>query len=242
MKVLIISDIHGNRTALEAVLEDATEVDGVWCLGDIIGYGPDPNDCVSIIRDLPNLICLRGNHDSAVIGLTEKVKFNYSAQRVLEWTDEQLNPVHRQYLQSLSPQAEVDDVTLVHASPRDPIWEYIMDVYTATANFDYFMTPYCFVGHSHLPVMYNIKNGKELATVNFVFPGEQTRLPKKTIVNPGSVGQPRDHDPRAAYTIFDTKEKTWAQHRVLYDVADVQERMTLAGLPTEYIQRLELGW
>ncbi len=242
MKVLIISDIHGNRTALEAVLEDANAVDAVWCLGDIIGYGPDPNDCVSIIRDLPNLICLRGNHDSAVIGLTENVKFNHSAQRVLEWTAEQLNPVHRQYLQSLSPQVEVDDVTLAHASPRDPIWEYIMDVYTATANFDYFMTPYCFVGHSHLPVMYYMKNGKELATVNFVFPGEQTRLPNKTIVNPGSVGQPRDHDPRAAYTIFDTEEKTWAQHRVSYDIADVQERMELAGLPDEYIQRLVLGW
>ncbi len=242
MKALIISDIHGNRTALEAVLEDANTVDAVWCLGDIIGYGPDPNDCVSIVRDLPNLICLRGNHDSAVIGLTEQVKFNYSAQRVLEWTDEQLNPVHRQYLQSLSPQVEVDDVTLVHASPRDPIWEYIMDVYTATANFDYFMTPYCFVGHSHLPVMYYIKNGKELANVNFVYPGEKMRLPNKTIVNPGSVGQPRDHDPRAAYTIFDTEEKTWAQHRVSYDIAEVQERMTLAGLPVEYIQRLELGW
>jgi len=242
MKVLIISDIHGNRTALEAVLEDASAVDAVWCLGDIIGYGPDPNDCVSIIRDLPNLICLRGNHDSAVIGLTDNVKFNHSAQRVLEWTAEQLNPVHRQYLQSLSPLVEVDDVTLAHASPRDPIWEYIMDVYTATANFDYFMTPYCFVGHSHLPVMYYMKNGKELATVNFVFPGEKTRLPDKTIVNPGSVGQPRDHDPRAAYTIFNTEEKTWAQHRVLYDIADVQERMVLAGLPSEYIQRLDLGW
>jgi predicted phosphodiesterase len=242
MKVLIISDIHGNRTALEAVLEDAGAVDAVWCLGDIIGYGPDPNDCVSIVRDLPNLICLRGNHDSAVIGLTENAKFNYSAQKVLDWTDEQLNPVHRQYLQSLFPQAEVDDVTLVHGSPRDPIWEYIMDVYTATANFDYLKTPYCFVGHSHLPVMYYMKNGKELASVNFVYPGDQTKLPENTIVNPGSVGQPRDHDPRAAYTTFDTEEKTWAQHRVTYDVADVQQRMTLAGLPTEYIQRLDLGW
>jgi diadenosine tetraphosphatase ApaH/serine/threonine PP2A family protein phosphatase len=117
-----------------------------------------------------------------------------------------------------------------------------MDVYTATANFDYFNTPYCFVGHSHLPVMYYMKNGKELATVNFIYPGDQTRLPENTIVNPGSVGQPRDHDPRAAYTIFDTEDKTWAQHRVSYNVAEVQERMTLAGLPIEYIQRLDLGW
>lgn len=242
MKVLIMSDIHGNRTALEAVIAVASPVDSVWCLGDIVGYGPDPNDCVAIIRDLQNLICLRGNHDSAVIGLTPKTKFNRSAHKVLDWTEEQLNPVHRKYLLELSPQAVIGDVTLAHGSPRDPVWEYIMDVYTATSNFDYFTTPYCFVGHSHLPVMYYIKDGKELAAVNFVYPGEQTRLPDKTIVNPGSVGQPRDHDPRAAYTIFDTNEKTWAQYRVPYDVAEVQERMAKAGLPVEYIHRLDSGW
>ena len=242
MKVLIMSDIHGNRTALEAVLEAAGKVDAVWCLGDIIGYGPDPNDCVSIIRDLPNLVCLRGNHDSAVIGLTEKGKFNFAAQRVIEWTEEQLNPIHRQYLQTLSPQAKVDQVTLAHGSPRDPIWEYIMDVYTATANFDYFDTPYCFIGHSHLPVLYYMKEGKGLANVTFVYPGDTAKLPENTIVNPGSVGQPRDHDPRAAFTIYDTKENTWAQHRVPYDISEVQARMTQAGLPIEYVQRLDLGW
>jgi diadenosine tetraphosphatase ApaH/serine/threonine PP2A family protein phosphatase len=117
-----------------------------------------------------------------------------------------------------------------------------MDVYSATTNFDYFNTAFCFVGHSHLPVMYYLKNGKELATVSFVYPGEEVRLPEESIVNPGSVGQPRDHDPRAAYTIFDTKKKIWAQHRVAYNVADVQERMSQAGLPSEYIQRLDSGW
>jgi predicted phosphodiesterase len=242
MQVLIISDIHGNRSALEAVLEKAGKVDAVWCLGDIIGYGPDPNDCVSIVRDLPNLICLRGNHDSAVIGLTSKDKFNHSAQFVLEWTDEQLNPVHRQYLQSLSPQAVIDNVTLAHGSPRDPIWEYIMDVYTATANFEYFSTPYCFVGHSHLPVLYYLKNGKKLANVTFVFPDDTTKLPEKCIVNPGSVGQPRDHDARAAYTIYDTEKNTWTQYRAAYDISEVQERMSRVGLPIEYIQRLDMGW
>ncbi len=242
MKVLVLSDIHGNRTALEAVLEDAGKVDAVWCLGDIIGYGPDPNDCVAMIRDLPNLVCLRGNHDSAVIGLTEKRKFNVSAQVVLEWTLDQLNPIHRQYLQSLSPQAVIGDVTLVHGSPRDPVWEYIMDVYTATANFAYFETSYCFVGHSHLPVLYYQKPGKKLTNVTFVYPGDSTVLPSRSIVNPGSVGQPRDHDPRAAYSIFDTDKKTWTQHRVAYDIPSVQDRMTRAGLPIEYIQRLDLGW
>ena len=136
----------------------------------------------------------------------------------------------------------MDDVTLAHGSPRDPTWEYIMDVYTATTNFNYFNTAFCFIGHSHLPVMYYMENGKELATVTFVYPGEEVRLPEKSIVNPGSVGQPRDHDPRAAYTIFDTEKKIWAQHRVNYNVADVQERMSLAGLPNDYIQRLDSGW
>lgn len=242
MKVLVISDVHGNRTALEAVLEAAGKVDAVWCLGDIIGYGPDPNDCVGIIRDLPNLTCLRGNHDSAVIGLTETGKFNQAAQMVLEWTRDQLNPVNRQYIQSLSPQAVVDDVTLAHGSPRDPVWEYIMDVYTATANFDHFGTKFCFVGHSHLPVLYYLNNGRNLANVTFVYPGDTTRLPEKTIINPGSVGQPRDHDPRASYSIFDTGEQTWTQCRAAYNIAEVQERMRLAGLPVEYIQRLDMGW
>ena len=117
-----------------------------------------------------------------------------------------------------------------------------MDVYTATANFDYFDTPYCFIGHSHLPVLYYLKEGKDLANVTFIYPGDTAKLPDKTIVNPGSVGQPRDHDPRAAFTIFDTETNTWTQHRVSYDISDVQERMTRAGLPVEYVQRLDLGW
>jgi diadenosine tetraphosphatase ApaH/serine/threonine PP2A family protein phosphatase len=242
MKTLIISDIHGNRTALEAVLDNAGQVDAVWCLGDIVGYGPDPNDCVALIKDLPNLTCLRGNHDSAVIGLTESGRFNHAAQHVLDWTKDQLNPAHRQFLQSLSPQATIDDVTIVHASPRDPVWEYVMDVYTATANFDYFDTHFCFVGHSHLPVLYYLKNGTDLAKVTFIYPGDTAKLPERTIVNPGSVGQPRDHDPRASYTIYDTEEKTWTQHRVPYEITEVQERMKRADLPFEYVQRLELGW
>ena len=242
MKTLVMSDIHGNRMALEAVLDAAGKVDAVWCLGDIIGYGPDPNDCVAIIKDLPNLVCLRGNHDSAVVGLTESIKFNRAAQMVLDWTKEQLNPVHRQYIQSLSPQAVIDDVTIVHGSPRDPIWEYIMDVYTATENFYFFDTKYCFIGHSHLPVLYLLNNDKDLASVTFISPGETTILPERTIVNPGSVGQPRDHDPRAAFTIYDTEEKTWTQHRTPYDISEVQKRMRNIGLPDEYIQRIEMGW
>jgi len=242
MKTLIISDVHGNRSALEAVIDAAGKVDAVWCLGDIIGYGPDPNDCIASIKELPNLVCLRGNHDSAVVGLTDTGKFNRAAQRVLDWTRDRLNPVNHQFILDLSPKAVIDDVTIAHGSPRDPVWEYIMDVYTATENFDFFNTPYCFIGHSHLPVLYLLEKGKDLATVTFIYPGETAKLPERTIVNPGSVGQPRDHDPRAAFTLYDTEEKTWTQHRVPYDIAEVQKRMRDFGLPVEYVQRLEMGW
>lgn len=242
MRVLVISDIHGNRTALETVLEDAGKVDAVWCLGDIIGYGPDPNDCMAIIRDLPGLICLRGNHDSAVIGLTEKAKFNYAAQEVLQWTADQLNPTHHHYLKQLQPVQEFEGITLAHGSPRDPIWEYIMDIYTAQANFEYFSTANCFVGHSHLPVVYTLSENNGQARVDFCKDHQSLSLTGKTIANPGSVGQPRDHDPRAAYAIYDGEKNRWTQHRIAYDIEAVQRRMSLAGLPREYIQRLDLGW
>ncbi len=242
MKVLVISDIHGNRTALEAVLRTAGQVDAVWCLGDLIGYGPDPNDCVAIIRDLPNLVCLRGNHDSAVIGLTERSKFNYAAQEVLQWTAEQLNPSHHHYLRGLDPRVDLDQVTLAHGSPRDPIWEYIMDVYTAYTNFQYFSTPICFVGHSHLPVVYTKLQDKDHAKVSFSRDRQVLHIDGRTILNPGSVGQPRDHDPRAAFAIYDTDQHTWTQYRVAYEISAVQKRMVKAGLPVEYIQRLDLGW
>lgn len=242
MKVLVISDVHGNRTALEAVLNAAGEYDAVWCLGDLIGYGPDPNDCVAIIRDLPQLVCLRGNHDSAVVGLTELGKFNIAAQELLLWTKDQLNPIHYHFIKELKPHQELEYVTLAHGSPRNPIWEYIMDVYTATANFAYFSTPLCFVGHSHLPVIYSLSNGIDRAEVVFCEDGDSISLQGLSIANPGSVGQPRDHDPRAAFAIFNTEDSTWTQHRVQYDVKSVQNRMSLADMPLEYIHRLELGW
>jgi len=242
MKVLVISDIHANRPALEAVLEDAGERDAVWCLGDLVGYGPEPNHCLEIIRSLPNLLCLRGNHDSAVCGLTRKEDFNLSAQKVLRWTEKQLTEGNRRYLASLPARKETGEVTLVHGSPRRPIWEYIMDSTTAQENFDHFETDYCLVGHSHFPVMYIQREGTSRVESAPLGGFEERRLIKRSIVNPGSVGQPRDQDSRASYAVYDPDTQLWKQVRVSYDISAVQEKMQEAGLPGEYIRRLELGW
>jgi predicted phosphodiesterase len=242
MTVLVISDIHSNLTALEAVLKDAGSYDEVWCLGDVIGYGPDPNQCVEVVRDLPGLVCLRGNHDSAVTGLAEKGKFNPTAQEALEWTEKELRAGNLTYMKELPSQVETGDVTLAHGSPRDPVWEYIMDPYTATANFDFFSTPYCLVGHSHIPFIFTYENEEELAVRKPLPLGEEVQLPERALLNPGSVGQPRDSDPRASYAIFHPEQRTWIYHRVAYDVEGVQKRMRNAGLPLTYIQRIAHGW
>lgn len=242
MRVLVLSDIHANLTALEAVLADAGVVDAIWCLGDLVGYGPDPNECIQRLQWLPNLSCLVGNHDAAVLGRLDLFTFNTEARQALLWTQNVLKPKNREYLDSLPERLVVGSVTLVHGSPRLPIWEYLLDTYNATQNFAYFDTPYCFVGHSHLPVIYQMVDGRIHADLIIPKERESIALRPRAILNPGSVGQPRDRDPRAAYAIFNPDELTWELHRVPYDIAAVQARMRAAGLPERHIQRLSDGW
>ena len=242
MKILIISDIHANLTALEAVLEDAGDTDAVWCLGDIVGYGPDPNECVEIIRDLPNLVCLQGNHDRASVDLIDTVSFNPEAQVAIYWTQKTLTETTKTYLTELPNSIQVEGVTLAHGSPRQPVWEYIIDPYTATKNFDHFETDYCFVGHTHIPLIFTLFEGDKIARVNVCFRNEEFSIPKRAILNPGSVGQPRDEDPRSSYAIFDSENNTWSNHRAAYKVEAVQKRMRKVGLPKAHIQRLKFGW
>lgn len=242
MSVLVLSDIHANLTALEAVLADAASFDEVWCLGDVVGYGPDPNDCVERIRELPNLTCLRGNHDSAVTGQTEKSKFNPSAQEALRWTESELLARHLTFLKGLPTRTEQGEVTLAHGSPRDPVWEYIMDTYSARINFKFFETALCLVGHSHVPFFFSRSNSSEATLQEYVEPGKVMDLPEKGLMNPGSVGQPRDNDPRAAYALLDLENRTWTLKRVAYDIEAVQARMREADLPATYIRRIVHGW
>jgi predicted phosphodiesterase len=242
MKTLLISDVHANLTALEAVLADAGSFDAVWCLGDLVGYGPDPNECVERVAALPNLRCVLGNHDAAALRQIEVDAFNPEARAALVWTQKQLSDTNAAFLRNLPEMVEVEQITLVHGSPRQPVWEYLLDTRTATVNFEYFDTLYCFAGHTHLPVIYYLPDDQRMAHLIVPENTTQVTLAPRAIINPGSVGQPRDRDPRAAYALLDMEDYTWAWHRVNYDIASVQERMRQAHLPERHILRLAAGW
>lgn len=242
MRILVISDVHANLTALEAVLADAGQVDAVWCLGDLVGYGPDPNQCIKRIQQLPGLVCLMGNHDAAVAGRIPVTSFNNEARLAVLWTQSVIEPQVVDFLKSLSPNDVADSIYLAHGSPREPIWEYVLDVNTALLNFKQFDNPFCFVGHSHFPLKFQKRNAQEAADLSIPIVGNSTQMVPRAIYNPGSVGQPRDRDPRAAYAIYDPDRQTWTLHRVAYDIPSVQIRMRAAKLPQRHIQRLGAGW
>lgn len=243
MRTLIISDIHGNLTALEAVLEAAKPFDRVWCLGDVVGYGPDPNACIERLRNLPGLQCVKGNHDAAIIGEIDMAAFNYEAQESLAWLDRIIKPGNLRWLQSLREKIVDGKITLVHGSPKNPVWEYIMDIETAQTNMAAFDTEVCLVGHTHIPCVFQM-DGETVQSTEWylLLPGTIFFVNSKAIINPGSVGQPRDHDPRAAYMIFDDETEQWYFHRVDYDIESVQKRIRAAGLPHHHASRLAQGW
>jgi predicted phosphodiesterase len=242
MRILIISDIHANLTALDTVLEHAGQVDAVWCLGDLVGYGPDPNECIARLAGFPDFSCTLGNHDAAVLDHIDPATFNPEARQAIQWTQETLTESSRAFLLSLPERVNQDHVTLAHGSPRQPVWEYLLDVHNATLNFEYFDSPYCFVGHTHLPVLYHLDEEHSNARLLVLRPNTRLNLVPRAIVNPGSVGQPRDRDPRASYAIYDPEEYTWEYYRVPYDIESVQGRMVAAGLPQRHIERLSGGW
>ncbi|GAB4522868.1 MAG: metallophosphoesterase family protein [Anaerolineales bacterium] len=244
MKILVLSDIHANLIALEAVLRDAGSFDATWFLGDLVGYGPSPNECVALLRELPDLTCLLGNHDSAALGMIDTDAFNPEAQRSVLWTRKHLNADNRRFLESCAPTASIHDVRLAHGSPRSPIWEYLLDTNTAAESFAYFTESLCFVGHTHVPVIFEAPQGDQIFTAGLLIPEPNTtlQLQPRMIVNPGSVGQPRDRDPRAAYALFDPQALTWDYRRVPYDVAAVQQHMKVLNLPARHAQRLASGW
>jgi predicted phosphodiesterase len=242
MRILVLSDIHANITALDTVLEDAGEVDAVWCLGDIVGYGPDPNECVARVRSLPNLVCLLGNHDAAALSRIPIESFNLDARRAIEWIQEIITKESYIFLSRLPETIVTEQVTLVHGSPRNPVWEYILDLHNARQNMDYFTTQLCMVGHTHLPIAYVVD--PETNELHWTVPpeGKCLELQTRAILNPGSVGQPRDHDPRASYALFYPERNGWEIHRVEYDIRAVQKRIRAASLPMRHAIRLLEGW
>lgn len=242
MRYLILSDIHSNLVALEAVLEDAPSGLPVWCLGDIVGYGPDPNECIQRVRSL-EAVCVVGNHDWAAMGKLDVRDFNLDAQRSVIWTQRQLTPASLDYLENLPLRLIEDAFTLVHGSPREPIWEYVLYPPTARANFAHLSTDHGLVGHTHVPVAFRLVEDGEVVETEHLVEGTPLSLEGgRLIYNPGSVGQPRDGDPRASYAILDTEAAALEYRRVSYDIPAVQERMERFGLPQRNIMRLSYGW
>ncbi len=242
MRILVISDIHANYTAFEAVLKHSEgDWDFVWCLGDVVGYGPDPNECVEQLKELPQL-CLAGNHDWAALNRLDVRTFNPDARRAAEWTQDTLTAENTSFLEHLPVTFVIGEYTLVHASPREPIWEYILEPTIAALNFPHFETPYCFVGHTHQPVIYTAAEKEDRADSAPPQYDEPYALNgQRQIINPGSIGQPRDQNPDAAYGILDLNSGIFEHRRIPYNIPEVQRRMLDYDLPERLITRLEHG-
>lgn len=250
MRTLILSDIHSNIVAFDAVLRDAKArgpVDSIWSLGDMVGYGPHPNECLDTLRGFEH-VAIAGNHDLGSIGAIYLGMFNEEAAIACEWNGEQLSPDNRAYLEGLPRVVNEGEFTLAHGSLRDPVWEYLIHEEAARGSFALLETPFLLIGHSHLPLIF-----EEIATAPDAPPrvhsverlnhGSLIHLPSnvRLILNPGSVGQPRDGDPRAAYAILDTDAHTYTQFRVQYDVESAQKHFIHAGLPPTLAERLAYG-
>ena len=245
MRYLVISDVHANLYALQAVLNDADgQYDRVWFLGDAVGYGPHPNECIEVLAGL-RCLGIAGNHDRATLGMVDAQEFNPEAQHVMLWTRSVLSRSSSEFLESLEPSPVVDqNITLVHGSPRHPLWEYVLHPATAAANLGYFSTPYCLFGHTHSPVIYQALDGQRSTCREITPPANLSPQPlpnARLIMNPGSVGQPRDGDARASYTLFDSNSKTMEYRRTRYPVARIQDVMFALDFPVRLISRLALG-
>jgi len=216
----IIADIHSNLEAFEVVLHELRQVDQIVCVGDIVGYGPDPNQCIKLMRE-KGIRSIAGNHDKAAVGEMSVEWFNENARRAIEWTGEQLTEDGKHYLEALPLTLEYEDFQIVHGSLRNPLEEYIETFAEAVPNLELMTKPLLFVGHTHRPARFEYQG--------------------KAIINPGGAGQPRDGDPRASFGIYDSDKKEFILHRVEYNIERVQEKMRQADLPQSLIDRLQYG-
>lgn len=241
MRYAIISDIHGNLAALEKVLEqiEKEKCDKIVCLGDIVGYGPYPNECVSLIKKNCEF-CLMGNHDHAALGLTDTTYFNSFAKTAIVWTRKVLSDESKEFLADLPMQKSENDILFVHATPCEPVeWDYVLSSIDAMQNFQCFREPVCFVGHSHVPIIFSHHGNYEITACR-----DQTKNLSKAsryIINVGSVGQPRDGDPKSAFVFFDTDTFAYQLVRIEYDIQTTQRAMLAFELPLFLVERLAHG-
>ncbi len=243
MRTAIISDIHANLEALSAVLYDieSLNIDKVICLGDVIGYGPNPNECIQLISTKCPIILL-GNHDAAVLDTLSTQNFNINAKRAIEWSTKQLTPDSKTFLENL-PMIHVDEEkTYVHSTPYEPkMWYYITSVEEAAFNFQFFSTKFCFVGHTHIPIMISIDESQQINVSQENFLDYSNDGDTHYLINVGSVGQPRDRNPQASYGVLDSEAKTLTIRRIDYDIEKCQEKMRKHRLPEFLISRLADG-
>ena len=239
MRIAVLSDIHSNLVALDAVLASIGSVDAIWQLGDIVGYGPEPDGVVERLVEA-GAVGVRGNHDGAAVGGDEAEYFNVDARKAIEWTRRVIHPATADYLAALPLRLLEGDFTLVHGSPRDPTWEYVTSAPVARANLRAIGTRYCLHGHTHVPVVFRDDGG----SIELIAPRHGSTLhldERRVLLNPGSVGQPRDGDRDASYLVIDSDrdEVTW--RRVGYDIAATKAGMRAVDLPPRLIERLDHG-
>jgi predicted phosphodiesterase len=243
MRVAVISDIHANLPALEAVLEEieALAPDEIWCLGDVVGYGAQPDECTEAVRERCDL-CLVGNHDLAVLDELDISSFSAAAADAVRWTQENAADATTEFLSGLKPAGEQAEVGLFHASPRDPVWEYVLAVDQADECLDLQSQRVCLIGHSHIALFFTRPGADDDTRGAQAEGGVTLDLGEgEWLVNPGSVGQPRDGDPRAAWLELDTGEWSARYHRTIYDIDRAAEPIAAAGLPRHLSDRLYIG-
>jgi diadenosine tetraphosphatase ApaH/serine/threonine PP2A family protein phosphatase len=242
MQVAIVSDIHGNRHAFESVLEaiEASACQEMWCLGDLVGYGADPDICVGLAREHA-AICLAGNHDLGVTGALPLEMFSRGAELAARWTQETISPETRSYLESLEPSQTEEAVGLFHASPRDPVWEYVLSDLQAELCLDVQRHRVCLIGHSHVALSFSRQPGQP-ATGQTRGADEELEIGEgEWLINPGSVGQPRDGDPRAAWLQLDLEGWRTTHRRTEYDIDGAAAAIRAARLPDSLAERLAFG-
>lgn len=241
LKWAVLSDVHGNLEALEAVLGyiSKEDINKVAFLGDIVGYGANPNECIDLLRGKAEVI-VAGNHDCGTIGLVDISCFNIVAKAAIRWTRKQISSDNSSFLSGISLTSVVDDLTFVHSTPCDPQnWGYLFSKSDVIKNFNFYQNRICFLGHSHVPAIF-IKDSKG-RVISSRTPTIQLKDGYKYMINVGSVGQPRDGIPMAAFGVFDAGKSLFTLNRVPYDIKTAQEKIRVAGLPEALAKRLAVG-
>ena len=239
MRVAVLSDIHANLAALDSVIASFGSVDAVWHLGDVVGYGPEPDGVVERLGEI-GAVGVRGNHDAAAVGGKEIEWFNPDARAAMEWTRDRIANRTRDWLAALPERHTDGQFGLVHGSPREPLWEYIVSVPIARANLAALTTPFGLYGHTHLPMVFAELDG----SVEQIEPAQGssfTLSDRRALINPGSVGQPRDGFITSSFMVIDTDTARCTWYRVPYDIEAVQAAMTEAHLPRRLVERLAYG-